>query len=97
MFSAFFRYSRYDLSNDQWVELYSPMVEYRLKSSQTTYLALAAGTVMGANNNGGHTWSAAYEVGAGWNVSSSVLLEVRWIRGTKRGEHGIAISAGVRL
>lgn len=92
-----FRYTRYDLSNDQWVDLYSPMIEYRLTTPRPFYFAAAAGMVFGANNNGGHTWSAAYEFGVGWNVSSSFVLEARWIRGTKAGEHGIAVSAGIKL
>jgi len=94
---GFFRYTRFDLANDQWVDLYSPMIEYRLTTPKPFYFSVAAGTVFGANNNGGHTWSAAYEVGAGWNVSSSFVLEARMIRGTKRGEHGFAISAGIKL
>jgi len=96
-FLGVFRYTRYDATGDQWVQLFSPLVEYRWTQSHPVFLAVALGPVYGKDDAGGHTWSAGYELGVGWQPSSTVALELRWISGTKRGERGVALSAGVRF
>jgi len=92
-----FRYSQYKMKDDNSIQLASPMVEYRVNLSSPTYLALAVGAVLGHYETGTSSTSLAFEVGVGWNVNNNLLLEGRLIRGSTVGEHGVALSAGLRF
>jgi hypothetical protein len=89
------RHSTYQPFTGSTVALTSPTAEYR-RHFGSVYFGVAAGAVFGVNTIGGSSATFAHNFAAGVQFRQ-LFAEARWIRGTRTGEEGIALSGGWRF